>query len=199
MWKKHKSDDCMPYKKYLCSFADKRLELTLKRFQKQAKRLKFYDDIYLYSEDNLKKNFCQYFNDKFKLRGFGYWVWKPQIILQSFEKINYGDILQYTDAGCMLTNNGLGRLREYFEISNKSETGLLGFNMPWYTEKEWTKGDLFDYFGIRNREDIFGGHIAATVLFAKKSEKSIEIIKYPAASSGVFCSPVELVSGLIPL
>jgi hypothetical protein len=49
--------------------------------------------------------------------------------------------------------------------------------MPWYTEKERTKGDLFDYFGIRNREDLFEGQIAATVLFVKKNEKSINIMK----------------------
>jgi hypothetical protein len=167
----------MTYKKYLCTFADKRLKLTLKRFEKQAKHLKFYNDIYLYSENNLEKSFYEYFNDKFKLRGFGYWVWKPKIILQTLEKINYGDILQYTDAGCILTRNGLYRLQEYFDICNKSETGLLGFNMPEYSEKEWTKGDLFDYFGIRNREDLFKGQIEATVLFVKKTKRSIEIME----------------------
>jgi hypothetical protein len=167
----------MAYRKYLCAFADKRLELTLKRFEKQAKRLKVYDGIYLYSEDNLENVFYEHFNDKFRLRGFGYWVWKPQIILQTFDEIDYGDILQYTDAGCILTKNGLDRLREYFEITDKSETGLLGFNMSEHSEKEWTKGDLFDYFKVRNRKDIFKGQVAATLLFAKKTEKSIEIIK----------------------
>jgi hypothetical protein len=83
----------MTYKKYLCAFADERLILTLKRFKKQAKRLKFYNGIYLYSENNLEKSFYEHFNDKFKLRGFGYWAWKPQIILQTLEKINDGDIL----------------------------------------------------------------------------------------------------------
>jgi hypothetical protein len=167
----------MVYKRYLCTFSDTRLKLTLKRFENQAKRLKFYNDIYLYSENNLEKSFYEYFNDKFKLRGFGYWAWKPQIILQTLEKINDGDILQYTDAGCILTRNGLNRLQDYFDICNKSEIGLLGFNMPEYSEKEWTKGDLFDYFGIRNREDMFKGQISATVLFVKKSKESIEIMK----------------------
>ncbi|MDR2602636.1 MAG: hypothetical protein LBC53_09365 [Spirochaetaceae bacterium] len=167
----------MPYKKYLCVFADKRLKLTLKRFEKQAKDSNFYDGIYLYSEDNLEKRFYKHFKDKFKLRGFGYWAWKPQIILQTFEKINDGDILQYTDAGCHLTGNGMDRLREYFETAGKSETGLLGFNMPQYTEKEWTKGDLFDYFGVRDREDIFEGQYVSGIIFAKKCDVGIEIVK----------------------
>lgn len=167
----------MAYKKCICAFADKRLELTLKRFGEQAERMKFFDDIYLYSEDHLEKAFYEHFHDKFTSRGFGYWVWKPQVILQTLEKMNYGDILLYADAGCILTAKGLGRLLESFEIANNSETGLLGFNMPWCSEKEWTKGDVFDYFGVRGREDIFEGQLVGGVLFVKKSDRAIGIIR----------------------
>jgi len=164
-------------RKYLCGFADNRLKKSLERFQNQAMQMKIYDEIYLYTEDNLDKDFYNYFKDKFHLRGFGYWVWKPQIILQTLSKINEGDILQYTDVGCHLNINGLKRLKEYFEITNQSETGLLTFNMPYFTEKQWTKGDLFDYFNVRYNENIFPSQIAATVIFIKKCSQSIEIIK----------------------
>jgi hypothetical protein len=137
-----------------------------------------YDGIFLYTEENLDKDFREFFKVILRLRrGFGYWVWKPRIILQTLEKLNDGDLLQYTDAGCHLNPKGLERLNEYFELVKESETGLLAFEMPWYTEKQWTKGDLFDYFGVRNDPCIYPGQIAATVLFIKKCEKSIEIIQ----------------------
>ncbi|MDR2097992.1 MAG: hypothetical protein LBP37_05675 [Spirochaetaceae bacterium] len=165
-------------KKYICAFADRRLSPALKRFGKQAKQMGIYDGIFLYNENNLDKSFREFFKDKLKLRrGFGYWVWKPQIILQTLEKLNDGDLLQYADAGCHLNPKGLKRLNDYFEIVNESETGLLAFEMPDYTEKQWTKGDLFDYFGVRNNPDIYPAQIAATVLFLRKSKKSVEVIQ----------------------
>jgi hypothetical protein len=167
----------MMSKKYLCGFADKRLKKSLKRFAKQAKQMKVYDGIYLYNEDKLDKKFYADFMDKFQLRGFGYWVWKPQIILQSLEKINDGDLLQYTDVGCHLNPKGVKRLHEYFDAVKKSETGLLGFEMDYYSEKQWTKGDLFDYFGIREREDVFPRLICGGISFIRKCDESIEIIK----------------------
>jgi hypothetical protein len=163
-------------KKYLCGFADKRLEASLKRFAEQAGQMNVYDGIYLYSESDLDKDFYNHFKNKFNLRGYGYWVWKPQIILQTLSKMDENDLLQYTDIGCHLNKNGIKRLNEYFEMVNQSKTGLLAFDMPWYTEKQWTKGDLFDYFNVRNREDIYPGQIAATVIFIRKCPESIEIL-----------------------
>ncbi|GMO51552.1 MAG: hypothetical protein Pg6C_16380 [Treponemataceae bacterium] len=48
--------------------------------------------------------------------------------------------------------------------------------MPWYTEKQWTKGDLFDYFDVRNKPEIYPHQIAATALLVKKADKSVKII-----------------------
>jgi hypothetical protein len=92
----------MPGKKYLCGFADKRFKTPHERFLEQAKQLNVYDGIYLHNEDDLDRAFYNHFKDKFKLRGFGYWVCKPQIILQTLSKIDEGDLLQYTDIGCHL-------------------------------------------------------------------------------------------------
>lgn len=166
----------MQGEKYLCGFADKRLKASIKRFAKQAKQMEIYKKIYLYTEDNLDKNFVAHFKDKFHLRGFGYWAWKPQIILQTLQKLNDGDLLQYTDIGCHLNKNGIKKLNEYFDIANQSETGLLAFDMPCYTEKQWTKGDLFDYFGVRNCDSIFPGQVVSGIIFIRKCPKSIEII-----------------------
>lgn len=162
-------------KKYLCGFANKKLNTALERFAGQAKEMDVYDCIYLYTEDDLEKDFYKHFNDKFYLRGFGYWVWKPQIILQTLSNMDDGDVLQYTDIGCHLNKNGKRRLLEYFEITSK--TGLLGFTMTWFTEKQYTKGDLFDYFNVRTMESIFPQQICAGVLFIRKCEKNIEIIQ----------------------
>ncbi|MDR3177344.1 MAG: hypothetical protein LBT96_00015 [Campylobacteraceae bacterium] len=164
------------YKKILCVFGDSGLAPTLKRFEEQAEEM-LYDDIFIYTEHKLDKEFYDYWQDKFKLRGFGYWVWKPQVILQTLEKMQDGDILQYSDAGCHLNPCGLRKLDEYFDLTDKSSNGILGFQM-FHIEKDWTKGDLFDYFNVREQKDICDtGQFISGIIFIKKCKKSIEIIK----------------------
>jgi len=38
-------------------------------------------------------------------RGAGYWLWKPYIILKKLNECNYGDIIFYTDSGCVFISS----------------------------------------------------------------------------------------------
>lgn len=179
------------YKKYFCTFASSNMSKALDRIKRQARDLDFFEGIFIYDENRLDNTFREKFKDKLKskVRGFGYWVWKPQIILQSLEKIDMGDILLYTDAGCHLNKKGVKKLEEYFEGVNKSE---LGIGVTQFVikskdsalvsesnfEKEWTKGDIFSFFNVLDKEEICNtGQYQGTVLFVKKTEKTLDFIK----------------------
>jgi len=168
-------------KKYLCAFADSELGHVKLRFEEQAKLMAVYDKVFFYTENDLNDDFKTHFSDKLKVgRGFGYWVWKPQIILQTLEQLNEGDILQYCDAGCHLNPLGFRQLDEYFTSTNYSHSDILAFDhgKNALTERKYTKGDLFDYFGVRDREDIYNTvQVRGGMIFIKKSAKSISIIK----------------------
>ena len=181
-------------KKYFLTFASADLEKSLNRITEEANDLNFYDSILSYSEIDLDPNFKNFFYKYFKygVRGFGYWCWKPQIILQVLDKMDDGDILQYSDVGCHLNKKGLDRLSQYFELTKKTEKGILAFQnklpeyplkydgreMLNYLEYEWVKGDLIDFFNVRENEKILNTPtIGAGVFFIRKSEQSVEIIK----------------------
>jgi hypothetical protein len=167
-------------KKYLCAFADSGLGHVKLRFEEQARLMGYYNKVFFYTENDLSDDSKTHFSDKLKVnRGFGYWVWKPQIILQTLEQLNEGDILNYCDAGCHLNPRGFTQLNEYFTSTNRSRADILAFNVGGtHTERKWTKGDLFDYFGVRDREDIYNSVQALSgIIFIKKSTKSINIIK----------------------
>ncbi len=179
------------YRKYFCSFADSRMKRTLDRVKKQAKNMEYFDEIFVYTENDLKRDFKILFKKKLVkgTRGFGYWVWKPQVILQVLSQMNDGDVLVYMDAGCHLNKNGLKRLDEYCERARMSEKGLCIFqealpadnaNLQIYysaLEKFFTKGDLFEYFGVRDRKNICDtGQIAATAFVIKKCREAEELI-----------------------
>jgi len=179
--------------KVLLTFASSSMRRSADRLAKQAKALEFYDAIDSCSELNLSLDFrAKHKNALIEgTRGYGYWCWKPQIIYQTLERMNEGDILQYTDAGCHLNPKGIARLRDYFELARNSRKGILAFqlrdpspplpkpsvgalNLPDY---QWIKGDLLDYFGVRDREDITATQtIGAGIIFIRKCQESMALI-----------------------
>lgn len=107
-------------------------------------------------------------------RGFGYWCWKPQVILQSLRQINEGDILIYADIGCEFVPSKAKSLLE--KLQNLANNDIMGFSLP-YQERQWTKNDIFRHFGAENNPKFTeSSHICATLIFMKKSAKTIQII-----------------------
>jgi hypothetical protein len=157
----------------LCSFADSRISPTLDRLKKQAVETGFFDEIFFYNENDFDKNFLNQNRKILKptVRGYGYWIWKPYIIKKTLSSIDDEDILLYIDAGSYLNKNGKERFFEYINIVKKNESGLLTFelNGDAFKEKYWTKGDLFDYFNVRNNIEITNSLMRdASTFFLKK-------------------------------
>jgi hypothetical protein len=171
-------------KKYFCTFSDSRMWRSLERVKKQAEKASYFDAILINDENDLNESFRNKFKDKLikGSRGFGYWVWKPQIILQAIEKMNHGDFLLYMDAGCHFNKGGIKRMDDYFEKANKSSTKILGFQesipsenreleVGQHLEKMWTKGDVFDFFGERHNPLFYDtGQVTGTVVVVVEEE-----------------------------
>lgn len=157
-----------------------------------------FDVIYGFDESGLDQRFRLKYRDRLinGSRGFGYWCWKPQVILQILDKMEKGDILQYTDAGCHLNRAGRWRLTQYFDMAEESPIGIIAFQgkppsrplppLPCapldLTESRWTKGDLLDHLGVRSDRFITGTQtIGAGVIFVRKCDSAVEIIREWAA------------------
>ncbi len=128
---------------------------THRRFTRQAKELGVFETVLCWTERHLEVQFQQNFSEVLdpSIRGFGYFVWKPQIILQALELIPVGDVLLYLDSGSHLVLSGRGRFLEYVDAVTESETGILAFELT-HIEREWTKGDLLDFLGVRGNARI---------------------------------------------
>lgn len=182
---------------YLVSFGDSRMSKSLIRLSKQAHTLKFFDKIFLLDENNLSNSFKKKFKKKLVLgsKGYGYWCWKPEIIMNIIDKIKDGDCLLYVDAGCHLNIHGKKRLLEYFNLIKKQDKGVIAFqavepnkknsNLKYDGRKlrnlknyKWIKGDTLDYFNVRHNKAVINAQeIAGGVFLIKKCEQSIAIIK----------------------
>lgn len=111
----------------LCSFGDSRYGASRERLQEQAEDFDLFDAIHLYNEYDLPTSFREDFNEQLRadVRGFGYWVWKPRVILETLSKMDDGDVLLYVDMGCHLNSRGKERLLEYWQEVKRNESGFL--------------------------------------------------------------------------
>ena len=84
-------------------------------------------------------------------RGFGYWCWKPQVILQSLRQINDNDILIYADIGCEFVPSRAKSLLQKLKMLESND--IMGFSLS-YSERQWSKNDIFAHFGVENNARI---------------------------------------------
>lgn len=163
----------------IVSFASSNLSHMRRRFRRQARTMGVFDHIYVWSERDLEPAFQREFQDKLKrsVPGYGYWVWKPQIILQALNKMQAGDLLVYLDNGSHLNPDGARRLNDYLEIAQDSSTGILAFQLD-FPESDWCKEDLFarieqEYPPSRDSNQVQAGaivfhHRESVVAFLEK-------------------------------
>lgn len=163
-------------KVYICSFANLYLLPSLKRFYKEALDMNIFSDIFLYEELALGKDFKVRFEDKLNcnVRGFGYWCWKPYIVLESLKRIEYEDILIYADSGCRLKKEYSDKMKIYIEYAEKYDIVAFELGFP---DRLWTKADLFDYFKVLDNKEITESNARfATYFIIKKTDKTIKFI-----------------------
>lgn len=108
-------------------------------------------------------------------RGFGYWCWKPKVILMALEQIQMGNLLIYCDIGFEFNAKAKNTLQELFSDIEANE--IMGSIMD-FPEKEWNKADLLAHFGLlEDREFLESGQCAAGIVLLKKTQKTIQIMQ----------------------
>lgn len=149
----------------LVSFGSSNLRPAIRRFRLQAKLSGLFSEIRVFSEDSLDQNFREEFGSLLNAstRGFGYWLWKPQIVLQTINSLPRGTPVLYLDLGCHLRPFMTFDWGPIIELCRTSPSGLVGFQdrkkdpqvTAMSSEAVWTKGDLFDHFEVRLRRDVY--------------------------------------------
>lgn len=182
---------------HLVSFADSRMRPALHRLKMQAKEMELFESIHLLNESSLSIEFRKRFKDKlvFGSRGYGYWSWKPEVILNGLSRIGDGELLLYIDAGCHLNPLGKSRLLQYFEHLMRESNGILAFQanppgiqnstlkydgrrLPDQANYRWIKGDVLDYFNVREDPGIVNAQaIGAGIILIRKCDNGVNIIK----------------------
>lgn len=169
----------------LVTFADgdKNWGRSYRRFARQAHASGYFSTIqkYDYSRlnnilDTLPRNVRQFITSN--SRGYGYWVWKPIILLDSLENLQDGEHgVIYLDVGCTINSNPIAssRMRDYMKIAN-THSGLF-FELRGNNKcADWVKRDAQIYMGLS--PDVLGENlIVGGIFFLKNTEPNKALLK----------------------
>ena len=170
---------------YFITFANKHgswlnpPRFSVDRIVAEAKASGYFDVVWGFCEKDIDKKFWAR-HKKFILshpRGFGYWLWRPQLVLQVLKKMNDGDVVVFADAGCTINHGPQAkkRMADYIAMVKKSNHGILSFQIE-QLEKHWTKNDLLLALKangkIKNSGQLLGG-----VWALKKNHRTVAVVQ----------------------
>jgi hypothetical protein len=141
---------------WFITFGNHKYKNSLKLIQYEATSFELFDTIIGYTEKDLQED-TEFWSQHGEFirknpRGYGYWIWKPYLILKTLNQMSEGDCLIYADAGCQLNLEGKPVLEEWIENLKETEQGVLLFDTS-YKEGIYTKGDIFEYFNCHELTD----------------------------------------------
>lgn len=132
-------------KNILITFSGSAYDFTTGQTVERAPRMgadevRVYDDKWLVQQEFWKLN-GWLFDRKDKHgntgRGFGWFCWKPFVILHALERANDGDVVMYLDADTY----PIADFRVLFDTCRARESGMMLFNAVGCWNTNWTKRD----------------------------------------------------------
>jgi len=136
---------------HFCTFGSPGYEKAFDRIKRQAINSNFFTSIDIYNETNTPGIEIHVDFIKKNKRGYGYWFWKPLVILDMMNKYEKDSIIIYADAGCEIIKNEKTTVlfNKYISDVKNHSSHRLGF-VNNHNEYMWTKQDLFDYIKSDN-------------------------------------------------
>lgn len=147
-------------KKYIITYGDEKCKSARMRFVQNALNLNIFDEVIGYSENDISSELqrSSIINEK---RGGGLWSWKPDVILTTLNKMQDGDYLVYSDAGCTLYNSK--EWNHYWKILETHD--IIAQRICQRTDK-WTRRNIIDYFSasIPRKWEKCYQHLATVII-----------------------------------
>jgi len=104
-----------------------------------------------------------------KDRGSGYWMWKPYIILDTLNKVDFGTYVLYCDSGVQIVH----QLDELYKLGD-----FVVFNNEW-AHIDWCKMDvlkgMLPQYELQQLINI--RQVQASVFLIKKTEYTVKLIR----------------------
>ncbi len=157
-------------KKYFITYGDERFADAKARLALEAMATGEFDEVFAYGPDvvgeQVRKSPLWA-----EARGGGYWIWKPEVVLQTLNLVQDGDIVVYADAGCEVVAGG--EWRRYWKAL---ETHDLIAQRLYQRNRNWTRRALAAAFKGASDRWLERSQVLATVVMLRKSPFTVRLI-----------------------
>lgn len=152
------------------------------RLKREAESTGWFDLVVAESPETIQ-SFIGMHRDFFasKKRGFGYWIWKPYILLRQLNDLKEGDLLFYADAGASLLPHKFERFNEYVEVLGKK--AIIVASESNYKERMFQKKKVIKRFSMNQmRLDEHEGFLESPqveggVFMCRKCDLSLSLVR----------------------
>ena len=166
-------------KKIYCAYGDEKFHEKLLVTEETALTVGKVDKFYAFRRNDLNvDNFLE--NNKEILSqqpGGGFWAWKPFVILQTMDRVDYGDIVLHTSTGMKVLEN----LDPLFEITKTSKDNRMFFSASaiygTHKHSQYTKRDCFVVMGLDEPKYWDSRMLTAAHCLFMKTPENIEFLK----------------------
>jgi hypothetical protein len=151
---------------------------SVNRIKLQASKFRIFNNIIAITDIDLSRD-KEFWNRHSEFirnnnRGFGYWIWKPYIILKTLNNMKNGDVLLYCDSGCELNYKKKDHMNNLINMANQKH--LIVTHSSCIKNIEWTKKELFDFMGLSREQIGETAQLQATVIMLKKTDTIMSLI-----------------------
>ena len=112
-----------------------------------------------------------------KPRGYGNWIWKPKVILDTLLSVKPNDIVLYCDAGMHLNARGMKRYYDYLKLLTNPHTHMVLFSLnDRFIAQQYVKMDAVaaycPEFAEKHTNMCYAG-----VMLLRNTPKTVELIR----------------------
>lgn len=158
---------------YLCSYATEDFK-SAQEFQRRVALDLGFAGVFMFGPELLSEDFKRENKETLcYLRGSGYWVWKPEIILQTIKLVKPNDTIMYLDAGVLPCSDSV----IYEELSKDGKINLwteptseLPINF------KWIDLNVARHFAL-GESDLDSPHYLGGIICFKPSEANSNTIR----------------------
>ncbi len=137
---------------------------------------KYFDNIIIYNENDLDiyiSNIIKKIIYNYGSCGYGFWIWKPYLILKELSKMKNNDILFYIDSHFFINDESI--IERIIKDLNKSKKPIFSGNNCTSDDYYWTTTKLVNkvekYFNYKfSEEELKKEHNDAGLLFIRKTK-----------------------------
>jgi hypothetical protein len=160
--------------KYFLTFANANY-MNTDRVANQVKELNVFTHILQLNETHISEYIEKHSKFiKSNSPGYGRWIWKPKIILDTLSRMTDDDIVVYSDAGMHVNINGKDRLLEYFDKLQTKDVVVFSTNYE-YKAISFVKNDaIMSYYP--EFHDFNNNVCYAGLIIIKKTQQSLALI-----------------------